>query len=320
MEKYRSILVIGFLTIIFGIFLFWKPSKKIEIKYENDFKISHIPAPNKFHIFLIWRGNSFPSIYQKAFKTVVRFHPHAEIMLFSNELEEDFFSSLNNSENIFVVRYNLTNLVKGKKGWDFVEKAERIFRGEKIKNLEVTNVHLSDFLRLFLIYTYGGMYIDSDMIVLRDLSTYKNYIGVDDNNSYVCSSNVYSTKDAKNFSCLCNCLLSFEKNHPFIGKALDLYESRWSKYQGYGPGGAILLIDIAKDYLNLVRFIPNYFWICNKHKDKRFKIVSKNDPDIMDAIDNCYVLHLYGTGKKSMNVFNFDGRFAGRVWNTLFIE
>ncbi|RNA19225.1 glycosyltransferase CAZy family GT32 [Brachionus plicatilis] len=279
-----------------------------------------MPSSDKFNIYLVWLGHSFPLIYQKSFETVVKFHPNAEIMIFSNELKEEWFSALNKSGNIFVVRYNLTQLVKGQKGWNFVQKAVRILNGEQMKNLQVSNVHLSDFLRLYLIYTFGGLYLDTDMIVLRDLSIYKNHIGVDDNKSYICSYNVYSTESAKNFSCLCNCLLSFEKKHPFIGKALDLYESYWSKYQGYSPGGALMLIDIVKDYLKLVHFMPNYYWICNKHIDKRFDVVFRNDSNIQDAMKSCYVIHLYGAGQGSMSVDNFEQKFAGRVWNAIFFE
>ncbi|RMZ95343.1 alpha 1-4-glycosyltransferase family [Brachionus plicatilis] len=293
-------------------------------KDSNDISLSsclsHVPSSDKFHIFLIWRGSAFSLIYQKAFETVVKFHPNAEIMLFSNELKEDWFLSLNKSGNVFVVRYNLMQLVKGRKGWNFAEKASRILNGENVKNLKVSSNHLSNFLRLFLLYTFGGLYLDTDMIVLRDLSIYKNHIGVDDKKSYICSSNIYSAKGAKNFSCLCNCLLSFEKNHPFIGKALDTFESHWSRHQGYGSGGATMLISIIKDYLDIVNVIPNYYWICNKHLNRRFSVVLKNDSIIEDVVKNCFVLHLYGAGHSSMSIDNFENKLAGRVWNSLYFD
>ena len=37
-------------------------------------------------------------------------------------------------------------------------------------------VHTADAVRLLLIYKYGGLYLDLDYVVLRDLSHYKNML------------------------------------------------------------------------------------------------------------------------------------------------
>ena len=37
-------------------------------------------------------------------------------------------------------------------------------------------VHTSDVLRLFLVYKFGGFYLDLDYVVIRDLSHYNNMI------------------------------------------------------------------------------------------------------------------------------------------------
>ena len=37
-------------------------------------------------------------------------------------------------------------------------------------------VHTSDVLRLFLVYKFGGFYLDLDYVVIRDLSHYDNMI------------------------------------------------------------------------------------------------------------------------------------------------
>lgn len=62
----------------------------------------------------------------------------------------------------------------------------------------VRKYHLADAARLALLYKFGGIYLDTDIIVLRHLTEFKNSVGFQD-------------EDFVN-----NALLIFDKNHPFI--------------------------------------------------------------------------------------------------------
>lgn len=287
--------------------------------------MSHVPTANKFHIFIIWKGEKFPIIYQKAFQTLVKFHPKAEIMIFSNELDVEVFRKYNESENVFLVRYDLDLMVKNKLGYDFVSKASRIMKGEVIKNnknvtLQLTHVHLSDFMRLFLVYYYGGLYLDTDMFVLRNLESFRNSIGVDDHRSYVCSSKTYSTSKVFNFSCLCNCMMSFDKNHAFLKAALEQYDLWWSSHQGYGPGGAIMLTELLGNYLDQVNPVSNDYWVCNKYMNIRYKQVDENYSPLKEVMENCIVLHMYGGGMKDLSLDGFEEKFVGRVYKRILLQ
>ncbi|KAL6197458.1 hypothetical protein ACLB2K_033066 [Fragaria x ananassa] len=65
--------------------------------------------------------------------------------------------------------------------------------------------NLSNVLRLALLYKFGGIYLDTDVIVLRSLSKMKNVIGA-------------QTVDFQtgNWSRLNNAVLVFDKNHPLL--------------------------------------------------------------------------------------------------------
>lgn len=273
---------------------YWRIFKILK---KSDPGLSYTPTDGKFHIFLIWKGDSFPDIYLKAFETILFHHPKAEILLFSNELNETLFNIYKkNNYDIHIVRYNLTEMAKNRLGYDFVLKADSLLRGHQIGNLTISNVHLSDFLRYYLVYYYGGLYMDTDMFVLRNLEYLKNAIGVDVEYSYICHDKAYTTKDVKNFACLCNCMFSFEKNHPFLKDALVNYESFWSKHKGYGPGGALMLIKLVENYLGLIRFYDNNIFVCNKYMSIRFDILNSTDFRFDDAIRQCFVLHMYAGG------------------------
>ncbi|XP_050369913.1 uncharacterized protein At4g19900 [Argentina anserina] len=70
--------------------------------------------------------------------------------------------------------------------------------------------NLSNVLRLALLYKYGGIYLDTDVIVLRSLSKMKNVIGA-------------QTLDLQtgHWSRLNNAVLVFDKNHPLLFKFIQ---------------------------------------------------------------------------------------------------
>lgn len=70
--------------------------------------------------------------------------------------------------------------------------------------------NLSNLLRLALLYKFGGIYLDTDVIVLKSLSKLRNVIGA-------------QAIDAQtgNWSRLNNAVLVFDKNHPLIFKFIQ---------------------------------------------------------------------------------------------------
>lgn len=275
--------------------------------------LSHLPSENKFHIFLIWVGKSFP--YLKAFETLLYHHRTSEILVFSNELNENIFEKYKSiGWDIKVVRFNLTKLAQNKHGFDFVLKARKVLAQKDPNGLQVLNTHISDFLRYFLLYYYGGLYLDTDMFVLRNLENLGNAIGVDVNNSYVCHNKSYSYGDVKNFSCLCNCMMSFQKDHPFLKEALEYYENYWSKFQGYGPGGAILLINLVERYHNSINFYDNQEFVCNMNIQFKDKEMSGNEIVLKNTFKKCYVYHVYGSGLDTFNTKLFDLKIIGHIY------
>ncbi|CAF0915060.1 unnamed protein product, partial [Brachionus calyciflorus] len=60
-------------------------------------------------------------------------------------------------------------------------------------------------------------------------------------------------------------------------------------------------------------FISNDYWLCNKYIHIRYNLVNEHDSEVKDAVNKCYVLHMNGAGKESINIENFDKKFVGRV-------
>ena len=255
-------------------------------------------------------------LYLKAFETVVKFHPHAEIMLFSNELDETIFIPYNQSKNIFIVRYNISTMIQYLPSNNFLHMVHRFWiQRIPLGKLQLSSVHFSDYFRLFLVYYYGGLYMDTDMIALRNLQALPNSIGVDDNNSFRCSNNQYMSNDnkIKNIGCVCNCIFSFDRHHPFLREVMENYEQYWHK-QGYGPGGAKMLMDFIGPYIGNMNVVTNYEFLCKRYTGVRRDIVDTSDVRITDALQNCHVFHAYGAGKTDFSINQFDQTLMGRLY------
>ncbi|KAK6154712.1 hypothetical protein DH2020_008960 [Rehmannia glutinosa] len=70
--------------------------------------------------------------------------------------------------------------------------------------------NLSNLLRLGLLYKFGGIYLDTDVIILKNLGDLKNAIGAQT-----------IDLDTKNWSRLNNAVMIFDENHPLLYKFIQ---------------------------------------------------------------------------------------------------
>jgi len=74
--------------------------------------------------------------------------------------------------------------------------------------------NLSNFVRIYALYHYGGIYMDTDMEVLQSLEPFRKYgsfLGLE-----------LGEKDPKDIV-VNNAIFGAEKGHPFIKKCMDFY-------------------------------------------------------------------------------------------------
>lgn len=286
-------------------------------KFLEEHGISYIPKSDRLNIFLIWYGHQFPEIYLKCLQTVVYHHPTSDVLLFSNDLDNSLLDPFRekNYTNVRIVRFNLTKLGQNEPGNHFIQKSNQMLDGKVYKGLAITRVHLSDFLRYFLVYKYGGLYIDTDSFVIKSLAELKNSIGVTDNFSYKCSDKVFNSPKAKNFTCISNSVYHFDRNHAFMKDCLENYDIWWIKQQGYAPAGAIMMMELIENNFEKIDFVPQRKLICFYHLGKTKNIVDENNKDLIDTLENCYTIQLLGAGSSNYKIDNFNITFVGRIFN-----
>ena len=94
-------------------------------------------------------------------------------VIFSTKTQSASLAVLRSYANIHFMHLNVEALVKGTIAEDF-------YRSGQISDSQYPVVHLSDFLRIFVLYKYGGIYLDTDAVVQKDLDVLPaNFVGKD---------------------------------------------------------------------------------------------------------------------------------------------
>jgi lactosylceramide 4-alpha-galactosyltransferase len=142
-------------------------------------------------------------------------HPTAQVNVYSNTLLDDTFQVLTDAGySIQIQKYNLISMLNGSPAQRFVKELKNARKGPYWYANE------ANLLRLLLLYKYGGIYMDTDMIVVRPLDTLGN--------------NIVGWQGANTLN---NAFLKFEKNNIFLRASLENFVKHYSgRYWGHnGP-------------------------------------------------------------------------------------
>ncbi|KAI3798487.1 hypothetical protein L1987_33764 [Smallanthus sonchifolius] len=181
-------------------------------------------------VFMVWNSPPwmFSVRHQRGLETLLFHHPDACVVLFSETLELNFFDGyVKDGFKVAVAMPNLDELLKDTPTHEF---ASVWFEWRKTKFYPT---HYSELIRLAALYKYGGIYLDSDVIVMKPLYSLSNMVGLEDESS---SSNLNGA------------VMAFRKHSPFIMECLkEFYASyddtnlRWN--------GADLLTRVGSKFL-----------------------------------------------------------------------
>jgi mannosyltransferase OCH1-like enzyme len=143
------------------------------------------------NVLQTWRSNSLPVIFQKI-KEVNQKTTEFQFQLWHHEEGE----------------YNIDEFIK-KEYNDLYEIYSKTQFG----------VQKADMIRLILLYHYGGIYIDMDILCLKSM---ESLIDFESNNVYLAMEPMEQTKKLyDNENVLCNAFIAGPAKHPFFKAALD---------------------------------------------------------------------------------------------------
>ncbi|KAF9590596.1 hypothetical protein IFM89_035914 [Coptis chinensis] len=145
-------------------------------------------------------------------ESVFKSHPHACLLIISSSMDTDRGSYLlkpfkDQGFKVTAISPDFEYIFRS-------TSAEAWFDGLKKGNVDPGEVplgqNLSNLLRLAVLYKYGGIYLDTDVIVLKSFKSLRNVIGA-------------QTMDVQtgNWSRLNNAVMIFDKNHPLLFKFIE---------------------------------------------------------------------------------------------------
>ncbi|KAJ8763720.1 hypothetical protein K2173_003502 [Erythroxylum novogranatense] len=197
----------------------------------SDFMISFLRKGKcRMRVFMVW--NSPPWMYsvrhQRGLESLLANHREACVVLFSETIELDFFknSFVKDGYKVAVAMPNLDELLK--------DTPAHIFASVWLqwKKTKFYPIHYSELVRLAALYKYGGIYLDSDVIVLSTLSLLNNTVGQEDQLAG---------------SSLNGAVMAFGKHSPFIMDCLKEYYMTYDDTQ-LKWNGAELLTRVARNF------------------------------------------------------------------------
>ncbi|KAL7602785.1 hypothetical protein Lser_V15G16474 [Lactuca serriola] len=171
--------------------------------------------------------------------------------------------------------------------------------------------NISNLLRLCLLYKYGGVYLDTDVIVMKSFSKLKNSIGAQtvDQNS-------------KNWSRLNNAVMVFDKMHPLLYKfieefALTFNGNKWGHNGPYLVSRVVSRLHGRPGY-NFTILPPMAFYPVNWDKVRILFREAKNETDarflrgkLEQIRDQSYTVHLWN--KQSRGLRMEDGSILKKI-------
>ncbi|XP_065853247.1 uncharacterized protein At4g19900 [Euphorbia lathyris] len=182
-------------------------------------------------VFMVW--NSPPWMYtvrqQRGLESLLLHHKDACVVILSETIELDFFANsfVKDGYKVAVAMPNLDELLKDTPASVFADVWSHW------RKTKLYSTHYSELVRLAALYKYGGIYLDSDIIVLNSLSSLNNTVALEGE----------LTRSSLN-----GAVMAFTKNSLFIMECLkefymtyDDTRLRWN--------GADLLTRVARKFL-----------------------------------------------------------------------
>ncbi|KAG9438971.1 hypothetical protein H6P81_019136 [Aristolochia fimbriata] len=161
-------------------------------------------------VFMVWNSPTwmFGVRHQRGLESVLHNHPDACVVVFSETIELDFFNDfVKDGFKVAVVMPNLDELLKNTPVHVFASV------WHKWRKIPLYSIHYSELVRLAALYKYGGVYLDSDVIVLNPLNSLKNSIAVEDQMTNRVTYN--------------GAVMVFKRHSPFIMECLKEYYSTY---------------------------------------------------------------------------------------------
>ncbi|XP_064485595.1 lactosylceramide 4-alpha-galactosyltransferase-like [Ornithodoros turicata] len=160
--------------------------------------------------------------------------------------------------------------------------------------------HLSDALRLLLLWRHGGLYADTDVIVQRSMIDLRNVLGKQDHHS------------------LGNGVLVFDKGHPLLLETMEAFSKTYNPmvWSGSGP---LLLEEVLKghcsDFLNKTGYercgevdaLPTNAFYAVQYPFWNDLFIPQRTAEVLRRTNDSFLIHFWNMLSRNTPVFVGQG-------------
>ena len=221
---------------------FWHVIRQNQALYDAAYKFGMVPlqpptvqalaqVPDDQLLFhLVFTASTFKWHHWRTVESIFYHHPFANVTIHSNTLQQSEFDVLTEAGySIKVNEYSLTDMLKGSPAEEFISKLSSATSGPHWQS------HQTDLLRLLVLYKWGGIYMDNDMIVVNPLDSLKNVLTWEDGNNHLISGSFMTLERDNRF--LRDCLVAFAKHYDgneLHANGPDLLTNIWKQWMNKG--------------------------------------------------------------------------------------
>ncbi|CAN6921087.1 hypothetical protein Bca4012_090912 [Brassica carinata] len=257
--------------------------------------------------FMVWLSpaKSFGPREMLAVDTLFTTNPGACLVILSNSLDSPRGSTilkplLDQGFNLVAVTLDIPFLVKNTPAQAWLKKLKS---GKMDPGSIPLFMNLSDLTRLAVLYKYGGIYLDTDIIFLNSMTGLRNAIGAQSLHPRT-----------KRWTRLNNAVMVFDLHHPLMREFLQEYSTtfdgnRWGYNSPYLVSRVIKRLGGHKPEYNLTIFPPDAFYPVNWLKipslfkkpatAREAKWVEKT---VQEMKKGSYMIHLWNKVTRKMKI------------------
>ncbi|KAK3005392.1 hypothetical protein RJ639_016925 [Escallonia herrerae] len=268
----------------------------------------------KIQFFMTWisPARSFGGREILAMESLFKAHPQGCLMILSRTLDSVrglriLKPLIDRKFRVLAVAPDLSFLFKDTPAESWFDD---IKNGEKDPGEIPLGQNLSNLIRLAVLYKYGGVYLDTDFIVLQDFSGLRNSIGAQ------------SADVSGNWTRLNNAVLVFDKNHTLLHKfilefALTFDGNKWG-HNGPYLVSRVVARETTRGELNFTVLPPMAFYPVYWTRVESLFVRPKTQVDskwveakLLQLREATYGVHLWN--KQSSRLRIEEGSIMGRL-------
>lgn len=189
-------------------------AKKNSKRFSNKVKKFFSQRSCKFRFFMTWISSidSFGDRELFAVEALFKSHPNGCLVIVSNSLDSIIGTHIlrpfvDKGFQVTAVSPDFSYLFEDTVALSWIN---RLRRGNVNTGEISLGQNLSNLLRLGLLYKFGGIYIDTDVVVLKSFKKLRNVIGAQT-----------IDVETRNWSRLNNAVMIFDKGHPLLYKFIE---------------------------------------------------------------------------------------------------